>query len=263
MKDNHTFVRRPREKEPIGSAGPLPEGVRLPRQSRSRASFDRMIEAALGLIREEGLEGATVQKILKDSGTGAGTFYARFDSRDALLAYLMSRFWVHTEHEWQIVLRPEGWLSARVVEIVYQFTQMLVLWTCAHGALLRAFLMHAMAHGNQDLLDQISVADNTIADHMCTLLLTHSTELKHQELEQAIRLATLQVVATVRSRIIFAWGSRKDGIDDHVLATELATAFLRYLGCSDNGSWTGSEGLGARARAVGLRENATEKRTLF
>ena len=247
----------------MGSAGDPPEGVRLPRQSRSRASFDRMIEAALELITEEGLEGATVQKILKSSGTGAGTFYARFDSRDALLAYLMSRFWAHTDHEWQIVLHPDGWSSAPVVEIVYQFTQMLVLWTRARGALLRAFLMHAMAQGNQDLLDRISVGDNTIADHMCTLLLTHSAELKHQELEQAIRLATLQVVATLRSRIIFAWGSREDGIGDHALAAELATAFLRYLGCPDNGSWTGSEGLGARARAVGLRESASEERTLF
>ena len=38
-----------------------PAGVRLPRQPRSRVSFERMITAAQDLIGESGLEGATVQ----------------------------------------------------------------------------------------------------------------------------------------------------------------------------------------------------------
>ena len=118
--------------------------------------------------------------------------------------------------------------------------------------------MHAMVHPEYDLLDRTSVFDNTVADRLWGILLLRSDELHHPDPEQATRLATLQVIATLRSRIIFAWGAREDGIDDDALSGELATAFLRYLGCSEKGGSTPpAEGLGAKARAVGLRDRET------
>ncbi len=213
-----------------------PPGVRLPRQPRSRISFERMIAAAHDLIAESGLEGATVQGILKRSGVGSGTFYARFDGRDALLAYLAIRFWAEAEEGWASVLSPPRWAAAGPKEILTQFTRMAVVWTRAHGSLLRAFLVHAMTHEAYDLLDQTAELDNTIADHLTRLLLPRAEEFTHEDPEQAIRLATLQVFATLRSRFIFAWGDRPDGIDDQELAGELASMFLRYLGTAQRAS---------------------------
>ena len=99
-----------------------------------------------------------------------------------------------------------------------------------HGALLRAFLVHAMTHDGYDLLAQTAELDNAVADGMTGLLLPRAEEFAHDNPEQAIRLATLQVFATLRSRFIFAWGNRPDGIEDQELAGELAAMFLRYLG---------------------------------
>lgn len=205
-------------------------GVRLPLQPRSRASFERIITAAHDLIAESGLEGATVQGILERSEVGSGTFYARFDGRDALLAFLAIRFWDDAEEGWASVLAPARWAAAGPKEIVTQFTRMAVVWTRAHGSLLRAFLVHAMTHDEYHLLDQTAELDNTVADHLIGLLLPRAEELAHPEPEQAIRLATLQVFATLRSRFIFAWGDRPDGIEDPHLARELGSMFLRYLG---------------------------------
>ena len=207
-----------------------PPGVRLPRQPRSRASFERMISAAHDLISESGLEGATVQGILLRSGVGSGTFYARFDGRDALLAYLAIRFRSDAEEGWAGVLSPHRWEAAGPKEIVTQFTRMAVVWMHAHGALLRAFLVHAMTYEGYDLLDQTAELDNTVADQLIRVLRLRAEEFTHDEPEQAIRLATLQVFATLRSRFIFTWGDRPDGIDDQQLASELASIFLRYLG---------------------------------
>ena len=208
-----------------------PPGVRLPLQPRSRASFERMIMAAHDLIAESGLEGATVQNILQRSGVGSGSFYARFDGRDALLTYLALRFWSGAEEGWAGVLSPSRWAAAGPKEIVTQFTRMAVVWMHAHGALLRAFLVHAMTHAEDDLLDQTAELDNTVADHLIEVLLPRAEEFTHDEPEQAIRLATLQVFATLRSRFIFAWGDRPDGIEDQQLASELGSIFLRSLGC--------------------------------
>ncbi len=87
-----------------------------------------------------------------------------------------------------------------------------------------------MTYEGYDLLDQTAELDNAVADHLIGLLLPRAGEFTHAEPEQAIRLATLQVFATLRSRFIFAWGNRPDGIDDQELASELASIFLRYLG---------------------------------
>ncbi len=220
----------PRERRAPRQDERPPPGVRLPRQPRSRVSFDRMITAAHDLIAESGLEGATVQNILKRSGVGSGTFYARFDGRDELLAYMAVRFWSDAEEGWSSVLTPSRWTAAGPKEIVTQFTRMAVVWTWAHGALLRAFLVHAMTHAAYDLLDQTAELDNTIADHLVGLLLPRAEGFTHDDPEQAIRLATLQVFATLRSRLIFAWGDRPDGIEDQQLAEELASIFLSYLG---------------------------------
>ena len=216
-----------------------PAGVRLPRQPRSQASFERMIAAARDLIGESGLETATVQRILQRSGVGAGTFYARFDGRDALLAYLAIRFWSDAEEGWAAVLAPPRWAAAGPMEVVTQFTRMAVVWTQAHAALLRAFLVHAMTHAEYDLLDRTVELDNNVADHLTGLLVPRAGGFTHSDTEGAVRLATLQVFATLRSRIIFAWGDRPDGIEDFYLAGELASIFLRYLGLPDVGSQEG------------------------
>ncbi len=195
-----------------------------------------MIAAAHDLIAESGLDGATVQGILLRSGVGSGTFYARFDGRDALLAYLAIRFRSDAEEGWAGVLSPPRWEAAGPKEIVMQFTRMAVVWMRAHGALLRAFLIHAMTYEGYDLLEQTAELDNTVADHLTRLLLPRAREFTHDEPEEAIRLATLQVFATLRSRFIFAWGNRPDGIEDQHLANELGSIFLRYLGSETRGA---------------------------
>jgi AcrR family transcriptional regulator len=214
-----------------------------------------MVASAMDLIAERGLEGATVQEILARSGAGAGTFYARFDSRDALLAYLSTQFWEDAQEGWEAVLAPQRWAAAGVREIVMQFTRMLVLWSHAHGSLLRALLAHAMSHPEPWLLDRTAELDNRVADYLIELLLERSDELGHAEPEQAVRLATLQVFATLRSRYIFTWGAREDGIEDGDLASELALGFLSYLGLADpeDGPGPGVE-LGARAGGAHMKD---------
>lgn len=233
----------------------LLSGVRLPRQARSQASFDRMVTSAMDLIAEQGLEGATVQEILSRSGAGAGTFYARFDSRDALLAYLAGQFWEDAQEGWEAVLAPQRWSAAGVREIVVQFTRMLVLWSRAHGSLLRAFLVHAMSHPEPQLLDRTAELDNRVADYLVELLLERVDQLDHADPEQAVRLATLQVFATLRSRYIFAWGAREDGIEDDDLASELAMGFLRYVtgATPAQGLGPGAD-LGARTGGARMKE---------
>lgn len=65
---------------------------RVPQQARSRTKRDAMLEAALVLFREHGYEAVRVEEIATRAGSGVGTFYAYFRSKQQLLLVLMQRY---------------------------------------------------------------------------------------------------------------------------------------------------------------------------
>lgn len=58
----------------------------LPRDRRSQRSRELLLEALFALMGERGYERLTIQNLLDRAGVGRATFYAHFDSKDALLA---------------------------------------------------------------------------------------------------------------------------------------------------------------------------------
>jgi TetR/AcrR family transcriptional repressor of nem operon len=56
------------------------------RAERKIETRGKIVDAATRRFRKEGLEGATIAKVLGDAGLTHGTFYAHFQSKEALLA---------------------------------------------------------------------------------------------------------------------------------------------------------------------------------
>jgi AcrR family transcriptional regulator len=61
---------------------------RPPRQSRSRATLERITAAAEGLFAEHGYDGTTVSDIVSRARCSVGAFYARFNDKEALLLHI-------------------------------------------------------------------------------------------------------------------------------------------------------------------------------
>lgn len=59
--------------------------MRMSRDEKDR-SHGRIIASAARLAREHGLDGASVNDVMKDAGMTHGGFYKHFESKDALLA---------------------------------------------------------------------------------------------------------------------------------------------------------------------------------
>ncbi len=97
-------------------------GLRPPKQERSRRTLDRIVAAALELLRESGVEGTTVSAIVKRASTSVGSFYARFSGKDELVRYLRDRFRGEVLARWDAGAEAVDWpslpLSARVREAV-------------------------------------------------------------------------------------------------------------------------------------------------
>ncbi len=211
------------------------EGVREPRQTRSRRTFEVLIASAFDMIAELGAEGSTVQELLQRTGVGAGSFYARFDGRDALIRYLGLRFWSDAEAGWGEFLEPTRWARADAGEILRPFIRVLVQWTSANSALLRSLLVYAMTDPDGWLLDRTTQVENRVSERLGSLVAVTGGPFRHPDPEFAVHLATLQLFATLRSRVIFAGGGRMDGITDEELAEELGRVFLSYVGFAGTG----------------------------
>ena len=63
-----------------------------PRQDRSEATVDAILEAAAREFASEGYEAATTNKIAEAAGTSVGSLYQYFPSKDAIAVELARRF---------------------------------------------------------------------------------------------------------------------------------------------------------------------------
>lgn len=64
---------------------------RIPRQVRSRAKYEAILQAALELFRERGYAETTVDAIVERSGVSVGVFYSYFASKPQVLLALFQQ----------------------------------------------------------------------------------------------------------------------------------------------------------------------------
>lgn len=68
---------------------------KLPRQRRSRATVEALVEATARLLAERGYRGATTRRIAERAGVSVGSLYQYFPSRDALVTAVLERHVAH------------------------------------------------------------------------------------------------------------------------------------------------------------------------
>lgn len=66
-------------------------GRRTPRQRRSRATVDAVLDAADALVAERGVAAASTTAVAERAGVAVGTLYQYFDDADAVVAALVER----------------------------------------------------------------------------------------------------------------------------------------------------------------------------
>jgi AcrR family transcriptional regulator len=59
--------------------------LRPPQQRRSRASFERVLEAGARLLEEDGYEAFTLAEVSQRAGVSIGAIYARIDAKETLV----------------------------------------------------------------------------------------------------------------------------------------------------------------------------------
>lgn len=80
-----------RNSHPMTNAEDRRKPRKSPRQARSRATVEAILEAATRILEAEGLAGLTTNQVAERAGVSIGSLYQYYPSRDAILAELVRR----------------------------------------------------------------------------------------------------------------------------------------------------------------------------
>jgi AcrR family transcriptional regulator len=204
------------------------------KQSRSRESLQRLLEAAADVLEERGLEGATIPRIAARAGLSPGAVYRRFPDKDALLQTV-----VLTELE-QMDENTKTLLTPKIAEqgSIRHFAKLIIQSTLqAHRqnpTLKLALDQYVFTHPNAAFKKRVSKMNIRTARRVADFLLLKRKEIKHPDPEAAVSFALIQVGFTLREIILVEtmseeWSSLLPK-DDNQLLREITRAFLSYLG---------------------------------
>jgi AcrR family transcriptional regulator len=65
---------------------------KIPKQERSRATFEAIVEAATRIIEHDGLAGLSTNRVAEVAGVSIGSLYQYFPNKEALVAEVRTRF---------------------------------------------------------------------------------------------------------------------------------------------------------------------------
>lgn len=208
----------------MDAAKPL---IRPPLQRRSRQSLERVLEAGLEVLQEEGFEGFTLQEVSRRAGVSIGSIYARVPSREALIMAIYDR-----AMDWS---EEQGWLQRNAArqdltprERIEGIVADLANTTLDHGEVLRVFMRQAPM--NPEIWQRGARISQATAKLFERAILEHRQDLGHPDPELAVDVAFRMVYCTTARRITHGpkFESTRS-VSDKKLVRELARAVADYL----------------------------------
>lgn len=205
---------------------------RKPRQGRSLASFERMLEATKALMIETGGDSFTLQDVSERGQVSIGSIYLRFESKDRLLHAVIAE-------ELQAIIAKERVMIDAVLAETSTLGAFLPLYIARYSAFLEQhapILRTIMARAEVDPL--VSEPGKETARRSSEMsieaILTFRDEIKSADPE-AKALAVFQIVFATIARQ-FGLGSTPESSDPYLwgfIKDEIAKMALAYLRHAD------------------------------
>lgn len=185
--------------ERMPSMSERPTQLRVPRQKRSRESFERVLDAAGLLLEENGFEGFTVQEVAARAGISVGAIYERFGNKEGLLRVVHGRL-MEALARGAAGLERAGEISDPVAAIAAAVATV-ARAPREHRRMLRVF-MHLGAV-DSEIAARGSQASIELGRAFKAAVLAHRGSIAHPEPELAAEVAFRMVYCTVARQIMY------------------------------------------------------------
>lgn len=204
-------------------------GLRAPRQARSAASLERILDATEALAAEKGFAETTMADVARRARSSIGALYTRFRDKDALLEHLHRRFCAAAQAQVEAGLAPERWAGRGVREVVAAAVAALVHADATRTGLVRAFVVRGAT--DEAFARRAAELGRAISRRLAELVLARRDELDCPDPESAVEFGVWLVLAHVDQRALFgAVPTTPRARGEAERARELTRAFLALLG---------------------------------
>jgi len=205
---------------------------RKPQQGRSKASLERMLQAAEKLMLERGSEEFTLQEVSKAGNVSIGSIYLRFESKENLVRAVIANELERIERDEDRMMAKVTAMSKDLAQFVRNYVEAYAEFLRHHAPLLRLGMLRAendplvAEPGKRSAFRSAEVAINA--------MLAHRGEFGGNDHEKRANAAYQIIFATLaRTLSLGSTGESAHPHDWKELKTELARMCLAYLKHTD------------------------------
>ncbi|MFT3839971.1 MAG: TetR/AcrR family transcriptional regulator [Myxococcaceae bacterium] len=196
------------------------EARKAPRQERAKATVDAILRAAAHILREEGYEACSTNRVALKAGVSIGSLYQYYPSKEALVMALAER---HSEQAYGLLLRTASEVNGAPLKVaVRKFIEAMGELHKMDPKLHRVLTEHTTKIGGFEAVKRLTMASATFVRGYLESL---GPQIRKMDLDTA----TFVVVTTVEALTHIAAMETEHGPTDPKLVDELTHLVLRYL----------------------------------
>jgi AcrR family transcriptional regulator len=217
---NRSRTRRSKRREDE----PLPT-----RQRRSAETVAQLLEAAEAVLRDEGVEAATLRAIADRAGVSIGIVYRRFPDKDAVLRAVYTRFFSRIRAGNRRAVDRVASRGLTPPELVGVIVRGVAEGYRRHRDLLRTLVLYVRTHPDPGFRKRAQALNATVYADVHHLLLGSQPNLGRSDREVAVAFAISTIASTLQERILFEDVTALPALTEADVIREMTRMIRRYL----------------------------------
>jgi AcrR family transcriptional regulator len=201
-------------------------GVRTAKQSRSQLKHLALLEAGRRLLDTQDLGTLSVAQLTRDAGMAVGSFYSRFEDKDAWFAELLRVTGDEVLRETQALLAGARWERAGQQRKALLIVRHIVAIHRTHRGIFRA--AHFDSARSRLYWPQLHAYGQRIADAVCRALDGQMQHVPPAQRRRRVGIALQVVFGTLINAVLHDPGPLR--LNDARIERELSCVFLGVLG---------------------------------
>ena len=211
-----------------------------PQQARSRQSLNKLLKAAVEVLGQQGVAGATIPRIASHAGLTPGAVYRRFRNKDVLLETAILRILEDQHKSLPLSLTGDAAAEIPFPTLAEQVINSLVVSYRTNAILLRAVRQFLQEKEGSPFGKKASKLMVKTFEYLVDVFVTGGRQIQHADPRAAVALGLMMIMGTLWEVVVSPgdiklWKSLLPK-DDRTLKAELTRSFLRYLGAERQAS---------------------------
>ncbi|CAN5268559.1 TetR/AcrR family transcriptional regulator [soil metagenome] len=194
---------------------------KAPRQERAQATVEAILEATAAVLREEGYDGLTTNKVAEAAGVSVGSLYQYYPGKDALVTAVLLRF---AEAQHAGFLSAIASVAAAPVPVVIEKVIETLMAQSDADPLLATVLMNQIPRVGE-LGEVIAYNEEKTARPLRAFLEARKADLAIDDLNAAVFLLTHSITPLLQRMRI----SRATADERRAIFRELKAMLVAYL----------------------------------